>query len=46
MTAASTIVGVRDERVLDLARREVLAAAADHLLLAGDERERLVGVAA
>ena len=38
-------VRVRDERVLDLAGCQVLAAPADHLFLARDERERAVRVA-
>ena len=37
-------VGVRTERLLDLDRGDVLAAAADHLLPAADERVRPVGV--
>ena len=37
-------VGMTLERGLDLGRRQVLAAAADHFLLAADERVRLVVV--
>ena len=44
-TAHSTHGGMRGDRLLDLERRQVLAAPAQHLLLAGDEGVDAVGVA-